>query len=231
MWSSKFGSVGWCLLWRHKFLFVLYILCCRGILSALDTADPSMNDSHQIIKEDGLLSSEKYAVAMHRANIRIISSTYTHNFPGRVIFKLHFEWCVKPGTLSQPHAFRISVGFYLFVYLLLELLQTNGIIWFYLKFSFLGTNIKSPILHWTGSRWRVKQLTYSITKYPSALKSADVDRELAKAFQVWEDVTELTFVHLRTGKVHIEIRYDDDISSFLFFCVPWLFSQQLCSAF
>nr|CAH0102259.1 unnamed protein product [Daphnia galeata] len=59
-----------------------------------------------------------------------------------------------------------------------------------------------------GSRWRVKQLTYSITKYPSALKSADVDRELAKAFQVWEDVTELTFVHLRTGKVHIEIRFE-----------------------
>lgn len=57
-----------------------------------------------------------------------------------------------------------------------------------------------------GSRWRVKQLTYSITKYPSALKTADVDRELAKAFQVWEDVTELTFVHLKTGKVHIEIR-------------------------
>ncbi|KAK4020362.1 hypothetical protein OUZ56_002346 [Daphnia magna] len=59
-----------------------------------------------------------------------------------------------------------------------------------------------------GSRWRVKQLTYSITKYPSALKTADVDRELAKAFQVWEDVTELTFVHLKTGKVHIEIRFE-----------------------
>lgn len=58
-----------------------------------------------------------------------------------------------------------------------------------------------------GSRWRVKQLTWSITKYPSSLKTADVDRELAKAFQVWADVTELTFVQLRTGKVHIEIRY------------------------
>ena len=59
----------------------------------------------------------------------------------------------------------------------------------------------------TGSRWRVKELTYSITKYPSKLEKSNVDRELAKAFQVWSDVTELTFVQLRSGsKVHIEIR-------------------------
>ena len=59
-----------------------------------------------------------------------------------------------------------------------------------------------------GSRWRVNYLTYAITKYPTGLRSSDVDRELARAFQVWSDVTQLTFVHQRSGKVHIEIRYD-----------------------
>ena len=57
-----------------------------------------------------------------------------------------------------------------------------------------------------GSRWRVKQLTYSITKYPSGLRTQDVDLELARAFQVWSDVTELSFVPMKSGKVHIEIR-------------------------
>jgi len=59
-----------------------------------------------------------------------------------------------------------------------------------------------------GSRWRVKELSYSITKYPKGLKSSDVDRELANAFQVWADVTELTFTQARRGKVHIEIRFE-----------------------
>ena len=58
----------------------------------------------------------------------------------------------------------------------------------------------------TGSRWRVKELTYTISKYPSGLRQPDVDRELSRAFQVWADVTELTFEHRKSGKVHIEIR-------------------------
>lgn len=37
-----------------------------------------------------------------------------------------------------------------------------------------------------------------------------VDRELAKAFQVWADQTELTFTPVRNGgKVHIEIRFEN----------------------
>jgi len=59
-----------------------------------------------------------------------------------------------------------------------------------------------------GSRWRVNRLTYAITKYPRGLKSSDVDSELARAFQVWADVTQLTFVPQRSGKVHIEIRFE-----------------------
>lgn len=58
-----------------------------------------------------------------------------------------------------------------------------------------------------GSRWRVKNLTYKISKYPSRLNRAEVDTELAKAFNVWADYTDLTFTQKRSGQVHIEIRY------------------------
>lgn len=57
-----------------------------------------------------------------------------------------------------------------------------------------------------GSRWRVKNLTYKISKYPSRLVAAEVDNELAKAFNVWSDYTDLTFTQKRSGQVHIEIR-------------------------
>ena len=59
----------------------------------------------------------------------------------------------------------------------------------------------------SGSRWRVKNLTYKISKYPSRLNRAEVDAELAKAFSVWSDYTDLTFTQKRSGQVHIEIRY------------------------
>ena len=39
-----------------------------------------------------------------------------------------------------------------------------------------------------GSRWRVKDLTYRIAKYPRHLDQAKVDVELAKAFNVSEKV-------------------------------------------
>ncbi|XP_038208860.1 matrix metalloproteinase-14 isoform X10 [Zerene cesonia] len=59
-----------------------------------------------------------------------------------------------------------------------------------------------------GSRWRVKNLTYKISKYPSRLNRAEVDAELAKAFNVWSDYTDLTFTQKRSGQVHIEIRFE-----------------------
>ena len=58
-----------------------------------------------------------------------------------------------------------------------------------------------------GSRWRVKNLTYKITKYPrSRLTKSQVDRTIRKAFSVWEQATGLTFTEKDNGKVHIEIR-------------------------
>lgn len=57
-----------------------------------------------------------------------------------------------------------------------------------------------------GSRWRVKNLTYKIAKYPKRLKPADVDQEIARAFAVWSQDTDLTFTRKTSGPVHIEIK-------------------------
>lgn len=59
-----------------------------------------------------------------------------------------------------------------------------------------------------GSRWRVKELSYKIAKYPRNLERDKVDAELAKAFQVWADETDLVFKKKTKGQVHIEIRFE-----------------------
>jgi len=62
-----------------------------------------------------------------------------------------------------------------------------------------------------GSRWRVRSLTYRITKYPkrSGLSRSAVDKVIRKAFDVWERPTGLTFTEDNgRGKVHIEIRFE-----------------------
>jgi len=61
-----------------------------------------------------------------------------------------------------------------------------------------------------GSRWKVRDLTYAITKYPtsSRLSRAEVDRTFRKAFDVWEKFTNLKFEEKTSGKVHIDIRFE-----------------------
>lgn len=49
-----------------------------------------------------------------------------------------------------------------------------------------------------GSRWRTKNLTYKISKYPTGLNKQEVDKEIAKAFGVWSGETDLTFTR-KTG--------------------------------
>ncbi|XP_053657492.1 matrix metalloproteinase-16 isoform X2 [Cherax quadricarinatus] len=71
-----------------------------------------------------------------------------------------------------------------------------------------GANARKKRYALQGSRWRVKEITYKITKYPKALLQNDVDREIKAAFKVWEDVTDLTFTASSSGKVHIEIRFE-----------------------
>merc|ERR1719474_1452987 len=61
-----------------------------------------------------------------------------------------------------------------------------------------------------GSRWQVNHLTYRITRYPSTarLSKRDVDETTAKAFNVWQEATGLTFEQRPVGSVHIEIRFE-----------------------
>ncbi|KAK7869885.1 hypothetical protein R5R35_006688 [Gryllus longicercus] len=60
-----------------------------------------------------------------------------------------------------------------------------------------------------GSRWRTKQLTYRISKYPSGLARDAVDEEIRRAFAVWSDHTDLSFSAKPSGSnVHIDIRFE-----------------------
>lgn len=58
-----------------------------------------------------------------------------------------------------------------------------------------------------GSKWKRMDLTYRITVYPRRLKREVVDREIARAFKVWSDITPLNFIYKKDGKVHIDIRF------------------------
>lgn len=60
-----------------------------------------------------------------------------------------------------------------------------------------------------GSRWRVTNLTYKISKYPKRLKDRQkVDKEIARAFKVWSDMTPLSFTVRKSGRVHIDVRFE-----------------------
>ena len=62
-----------------------------------------------------------------------------------------------------------------------------------------------------GSRWKVRTLTYKISKYPTSrkLSTKDIDSEIRKALKVWSDVTDLTFQQRQKGRVHIDVRFED----------------------
>ena len=72
-----------------------------------------------------------------------------------------------------------------------------------------GVQSRSKRYALQGSRWRVKELTYKISRYPTGgLLRADVDKQIKKALQVWSDHTDLKFIRKRSGKVHIDIRFE-----------------------
>lgn len=58
-----------------------------------------------------------------------------------------------------------------------------------------------------GSKWRRTDLTYRISKYPRKVKKSVADREIARAFKVWSDVTPMNFIPKKEGRVHIDIRF------------------------
>ena len=54
----------------------------------------------------------------------------------------------------------------------------------------------------SGSRWKVKDLTYRVSKYPvGGLTTEEVDKTIAEALKLWSDITELTFTRKETGQV------------------------------
>ena len=63
----------------------------------------------------------------------------------------------------------------------------------------------------SGSRWKVANITYKISKYPrlGKMTKQDIDSEIRAAWEVWSSVTELRFEQRRSGKVHVDIRFED----------------------
>ena len=78
---------------------------------------------------------------------------------------------------------------------------------------------------YSGSRWKVKELTYRISKYPTTqrLSKQEVDNEIERALKVWSDVTDLTFEQRRSGKVHIDIQ-----RRILLISAQAIFQEQIC---
>ena len=62
------------------------------------------------------------------------------------------------------------------------------------------------VIHDSGG-WTKKDLTYRIDDYPSNLNWRDVEREIARAFNMWAEVTPLTFQQTGSSKADIVIRY------------------------
>lgn len=60
---------------------------------------------------------------------------------------------------------------------------------------------------YSGSKWRKTDLTYRISKYPKKIKKSVVDKEIARAFELWSNVTPLNFIPKSEGKVHIDIKF------------------------
>ncbi|KAL3207641.1 hypothetical protein MRX96_010113 [Rhipicephalus microplus] len=59
-----------------------------------------------------------------------------------------------------------------------------------------------------GSKWASNELSYRISKYPRRVKDrAAVDKEIARAFKMWSDVSPLSFTHKKTGPVNIDIQF------------------------
>merc|ERR1712088_145611 len=52
------------------------------------------------------------------------------------------------------------------------------------------------------------ELTYRIDKYSTKLPKATVDKIIREAFDLWEEVTNIKFTEKKSGKVHIQIRFE-----------------------
>ena len=58
-----------------------------------------------------------------------------------------------------------------------------------------------------GSRWSSTDLTYYIAEYTPDLTVSEVDDAVARAFQLWEDVSDLTFTRVYSSSANIVISF------------------------
>ncbi|XP_055846889.1 stromelysin-2-like [Episyrphus balteatus] len=58
-----------------------------------------------------------------------------------------------------------------------------------------------------GTAWRKKDLTYRISRYTRRMDRNNVDAEIARAFSVWSEHTDLSFTAKRNGPVDIDITF------------------------
>ena len=70
----------------------------------------------------------------------------------------------------------------------------------------LGVSRRQKRYALEGSRWRVNEITYKISKYSDKLPKKTVDKIIRKAFSIWSEATNLKFTEKKSGKVHIDIR-------------------------
>ena len=60
-----------------------------------------------------------------------------------------------------------------------------------------------------GSRWKVRNITYKVSKYPRRMERSSTDKDVRDAFNIWAEHTNLKFKQI-SGKepVHIDIRFE-----------------------
>ncbi|ODM88249.1 50 kDa hatching enzyme, partial [Orchesella cincta] len=75
------------------------------------------------------------------------------------------------------------------------------------------TVARGKLLNFDGRKWPSPILWFKISKYPSLLNEHNdrehVIAEIERAFRIWEDVTNFTFIRRNTGEVDIEIRFEE----------------------
>ncbi|KAK6644656.1 hypothetical protein RUM43_000924 [Polyplax serrata] len=61
-----------------------------------------------------------------------------------------------------------------------------------------------------GKYWDITDFTYRITKYSdtSKLRKSEIDSEIKKAFNLWSDVSLLTFTYMSHGRTTMDLRFE-----------------------
>ncbi|XP_044894894.1 interstitial collagenase-like [Felis catus] len=72
-----------------------------------------------------------------------------------------------------------------------------------------GPDVAPYVLTEGNPRWEHTDLTYRIENYTPDLPRAEVDRAIEKAFQLWSDVSPLTFTKVSEGQADIMLSFGE----------------------